>query len=186
MDFEQIIIRGNRRLSKNDCELLYNSSKEINAQKILEIGSADGTSSMVFSNVCKETGGHLWCIEPRPKARWYENMKMFELEQYATMVAGFSPWIKEELIPETIDFLLIDGEHRATNAIVDFFYWTRRVRNGGRMAFHDIYGPVANKVWHGINTLITDYGHHFKEVGRCPVSADRGVIVFEKTVEGLL
>ena len=46
-DYQEISVRGNRRMTTNDLELLDRTAREIGAKTIVEIGSMDGCSSMV-------------------------------------------------------------------------------------------------------------------------------------------
>lgn len=181
MDYNNIIKRGNSRLTLGDAQLLFSSAKEISAKNIVEIGSMDGTSSMVFGELMKELKGHVYCVEPAPKTRWKVNIKEMELIDYVTLIMQASPWVDQKLIPKPIDYLFIDGDHRTRWAVVDYHYWFPYVRVGGRIAFHDFCGGkgVANWVKRAIDLIMEDDKDKIKEVGRAE-GRDRGTIVFEK------
>ena len=165
------------RLSQDDIDILYRTSKEINAKTILEIGSENGISSIVLGMVAKENNGHLYCIEPRPRQEWYRNIKQFNLINHVTLIQGYSPWIDRNLLPSNFDYLFIDGEHKTRWCIVDYHYWSKFVRKGGRIAFHDIYGPCGPKVNRALNIILEDA--KLKEIAKGEKAKNKGTIVYE-------
>jgi predicted O-methyltransferase YrrM len=172
------------RLSINDARILYNTAIEIDAQTIVEIGSMDGCSSMVFGYVCKQTGGHLYCLEPNPKTRWKANMDLLGLSDYATTIMKSSPWIDPKTIPQPIDYLLIDGDHRTRWTIADYHYWEPYVRQGGAIAFHDWTGAKGVGAWvqRAVGIILEDDKDGLEEIAR-DESSNRGIIVFRKTAD---
>ena len=177
------------RLSINDARILYHTALEIDAQTIVEIGSMDGCSSMVFGYVCIQTGGHLYCIEPNPKGKWKANMQRLGLYNYATSIMKSSPWIdptKTGFSPgETpIDYLLIDGDHRTRWTIADYHYWEPYVRTGGVIAFHDWTGAKGVGAWvqRAVEIILEDDEDGLEEIAR-DESSNRGIIVFRKTAD---
>jgi len=182
IDYEDILKSCGGRLSINDARILYNTAIEIDAQNIVEIGSMDGCSSMVFGYVCKQTGGHLYCLEPNPRTRWKGNMDRLGLADYATTLMKASPWVIPTDVKLPIDYLLIDGDHRTRWTLVDYHYWEPYVRPGGLIAFHDWTGAngVGEWVQRAVGIILeTD---ELQEVVR-NASKDRGIIVFRKPME---
>jgi len=172
------------RLSIEDARILYKTALDIDAQVILEIGSMDGCSSMIFGGVCKSTGGHLYCLEPNPKGKWKDNMRRLGLSDYATSIMKASPWINPTLIPQPIDYLLIDGDHRTAWTITDYRYWEPYIRNGGAIAFHDWTGAndVGASIQRAVEIILEDDADGLREIARHE-SNSRGIIVFQKTVD---
>ena len=195
-DFQEISIRGNRRITTNDLDLLDKSAREIGAKTIVEIGSMDGGSSMVLGFVAKDNGGTLTCIEPHPKGKWFANMKELDLESNVTLIQSASPWLDWSKIPAPIDFLFIDGDHRCSRAICDYVAFGRLVRAGGRIAFHDIdggkgvalYVRQAVEICERDDNLASPQGDDYliRQIARTPAARDRGTIVFEKLAEAIL
>ena len=183
-DYTDILNSCGGRLSINDAKILYNTALDIDAQTILEIGSMDGCSSMVFGEVCKLTGGHLYCLEPNPKGKWKANMERLGLSDYATTVMKASPWVDPKLIPQPIDYLLIDGDHRTAWTITDYRFWEPYVRTGGVIAFHDWTGAKGTAAWvqRAVNIILEDDVDGLEEIAR-DESSNRGIIVFKKTVD---
>ena len=187
-DLTDILNHCGGRLSIDDARILYHTSLGLNSKTILEIGSMDGCSSMVFGYVVQETGGHLYCIEPNPKTKWKANMERLGLTGYATSIMKSSPWIDPTRVafppgPTPIDYLLIDGDHRTRWTIADYHYWEPYVREGGMIAFHDWTGGkgVGAMVQRAVGIILEDDEDGLEEVARNEAH-DRGLIVFRKTV----
>ena len=194
--YEDILGSCGGRLSINDARILYNTAMEIDAQTIVEIGSMDGCSSMVFGYVCMQTGGHLYCLEPNPKTRWKANMERLGLSDYATSIMKSSPWIDPMMaIPialsqpqsragSQIDYILIDGDHRTRWTIADYHYWEPYVRQGGVIAFHDWTGAKGVGAWvqRAVEIILEDDKDGLEEIAR-DESSNRGIIVFRKTAD---
>jgi len=182
-NFEEIIEAGKQsghpRLSPDDCKLLYESALAISARRVLEIGAALGTSSIVLGLACKQTGGHVISIEHHPRNEWYSNIETYGLIDTVTLIQGLSPWVE---LPgwKSLDFLFIDGEHKTRWCLMDYHYWSHFVRPGGLIAFHDIYGPPAPKVNRAIDMIMEDERNNLTEVGKCPPARNGGTVIFEK------
>ena len=179
MDYEDIIIRGNRRMHVEDLKLIERTCREINPENIVEIGSMDGVSSLLFGSIAKEIGAKVTCIEPYPKARWKQNIADYELEEVVTLIMAASPWVDLGKIPLPIDYLLIDGDHRTRWAIVDYHFFEPYLRKGARVAFHDYNAMKGVKEWvrRAIDIILEDAP--LKEIGHNETN-DRGTIVFER------
>jgi len=142
LDLIQIIKDSNNRIAVEDLELLQRCCDACRAKNILEIGSADGGSSVVLGLKAKERGGNLWCIEPKPKQRMLDNMASHGLNMARdyVVIAEYSPWVERGERPTTIDLLFIDGRHDIRWALVDYHYFEPFVRLGGIIIFHDTSG----------------------------------------------
>jgi len=196
VSIEEIIVRGNRRMTIHDLALLDEHARATGAKTIVEIGSMDGCSSMVLGRAARDNGGTLYCVEPYPKERWRQNIRELGLEGTVALIQTASPWIPhEQLPPDPIDFLLIDGDHRCSRAIADYVFWARFVREGGRIAFHDIDGGkgVALYIREAVaicerdDNLNSPQGSDYKisQIARTPEARDRGTIIFEKHTKAL-
>lgn len=170
------------RITVQDADLLFETSMFIQAKNILEIGSADGCSTMVFGSVAREMGGKLQCIDPHPKKQWAWNVERLQLQEWVEMIKGSSPWIPLNLIRQPIDYLFIDGDHRTRWAMVDYHYWSRFVRIGGRIAFHD-WGDqheAGKCVREAVEIILRDDAEKvLKKIGETKTTS-RGTVVFEK------
>lgn len=181
---EDILRHCAGRITPYDADLLFKTAMEINAQKILEIGSMDGCSTMVLGSIAKETGGKLQCIEPVPRKQWRWNIERLGLQEYVEMVFLASPWVPMSIINKPLDYLFIDGDHRTRWAIADYHYFSPFVRVGGRIGFHDWANKdkgVGKMVQEAVGIILRDDEKILKEVGQ--TTNTRGLIVFEKTGE---
>jgi predicted O-methyltransferase YrrM len=193
VDYNDIMARGNRRMTRADLELLWSSCEATAARTIVEIGSMDGCSTMLLGLWAAEQEGKLYSVEPRPKNKCLGNIREYGLESVVVRIAAFSPWIERSDVPCPIDLLLIDGDHRTSRAIADYIFWGRFVRKGGRIAFHDIDGGkgVAADIRAAVAICERDDNLHseqgpdrlIRQVARTPLARDRGLIVYEKGAE---
>jgi hypothetical protein len=138
---------------------------------------------MILGLVAKETGGHVYSIEPAPKQKWRVNIDELGLEPYVTSIFAESPWISPNKVALPIDYLFIDGDHRTRWVLVDYHYWIPFVRPRGLVAFHDWTGArnVGQWVQRAVGIILeTD---PLIEVAKFEWR-DRGIIVFRKP-EGL-
>jgi predicted O-methyltransferase YrrM len=136
----QVSKDGNNRIAVEDLELLQKCCDICDARNILEIGSADGGSSIVLGLKAKERSGHLYCIEPVPKKRMVDNMVRYGLAGCYTIIKASSPWVGSEDVPDKIDLLFIDGRHDIRWCLVDYHYFGPQIRPGGIIVFHDYSG----------------------------------------------
>jgi len=143
IDLATVIKEANNRIAVEDLELLERVADRCEARIMLEIGSADGGSSVILGRKAKERFGHLYCIEPTPKQRMVDNMARYGLSDFYTIIRGFSPWVGAEIVPREIDLLFIDGYHETRWALADYHFWEPRVRSGGIIVFHDTSGGSA-------------------------------------------
>lgn len=181
LNFDKIAEMGGGLQDAAEAKILYDTASAIHARNILEIGSMYGTSSIVLGTVAKEQGGHLQCIDPWARGRWYENIAEMGLRDYVTMIHAFSPWIDMSKINLPIDYLSIDGEHLTRWCLVDYHYWSAYVRPGGQIAFHDFSDrhKAGFHVKRAVDIILEDDADNLREVTRNEDSR-WGIIVFEK------
>lgn len=140
IDLDQLIIDSNRRIARADLECLQRVCERIQARRILEIGSADGGSSVVLADQAHHRRGHLWCVEPKPKGRMKANLRDRGLLEAVTVLPYASPWVPPSQVPENLDLLFIDGCHELRWCLVDYHFFVPKVRRGGAICFHDTAG----------------------------------------------
>ena len=186
--FTDILNSCGGRLSFADAKILYRIALELEAQVIVEIGSKDGCSSMTFAEAVKQTGGHLYCIEPSITGKWIANMKRLNLEKCASILNFASPWVSAGVLlgfeKAPIDLLLIDGDHRTRWTIADYHFWEPYVRTGGVIVFHDWTGANGVGAWvqRAVSIILEDDADGLEEVARNE-SNSRGLIAFRKTAK---
>jgi len=186
-DFEQIIRRGSEvkhglaipRLSQADCVMLFNAVCYLRCQIIVEIGAMLGTSSMVLGLAAKEAAGKVWSIEIRPRKEWRENIQYYALQDRVTLIQGNSRTINLKL-PAQIDLLFIDGDHQTQSVLDDYYNWIDKVRDGGWIGFHDIYGPPSAKVKKAIEMILNKEPGCLNFVDKTPPARDCGTAIYKK------
>ena len=143
IDLKAVIRDSKGRIAEVDLELLQKACDYCRAGYILEIGSADGGSSVVLATKAKERAGHLYCVEPKPKQRMKDNMVKYGVENHYTIIPKPSPWVPWEAVPDNLDLLFIDGYHQLRWCLCDYHYWEPKIRKGGVIIFHDYCGGSA-------------------------------------------
>ena len=183
LNFEELIKKCGKLLPA-DCELSYRTAIESNAKNILEIGSGYwcSASGIVLAHAAKETGGHVWTIDPRHESSWDDHVKSYNIGNYITKVIGKSPWVHQFsslMMIKELDYLFIDGDHDPLAIITDFQYWEKYVKKGGVIAFHDWNESETGKEVKRAIRFVRDY-RNLKEIGRVDVGMIRGMIAFRK------
>jgi predicted O-methyltransferase YrrM len=65
---------------------------------------------------------------------------------------------------KTIDFLFIDGDHSYKAVKSDFENYSKFVRKGGIIAFHDIiYSEGVNRIWNEVKNKGKSYRELIKD-----------------------
>lgn len=177
MDFAHVYRICNRRLSVQELEFLYNVADEISPKNILEIGGADGCSSIALGYVAQKYSGQVQTIEPQRCPQWDLNIKSLGLDKYVTKIRGRSIQIPIDKINVPIDFLFIDGDHRTEHCLKDYYYFSDHIKEKGRIAFHDVHsiqkGPGLKKA-----LAIILEANDVKQI--YDFTKGRGIIVLEK------
>lgn len=191
MDFKDIINRGRDRvgctkLDMLDAKLLYETADRIKPQTILEIGSFNGTSTMILGTVAKKYGGEIFCIDPLIRPEFYENMKTYDLLNTVNLIQGASPWIDMTWLSERrkpIDYLFIDGNHFLRWVLMDYHYFEPFVRKGGIITFHDWGKNQRNGVKKAVDIILASDKLKLIATNDTGESKSFGLIVFEKTLK---
>ena len=120
--------------------LLYWLPRLAHAKTIIEIGMADGSTTIPLLAAAVETGGRVISIDPDVGETTERGRALIdrcglaaqhELHRCTsdTFFASFA---------DVIDFAFVDGDHRAEYVLRDFENCWRRLRPGGLAAGHDI------------------------------------------------
>jgi predicted O-methyltransferase YrrM len=149
------------------CRLLVKNK----LKNILEIGTADGGTLFIFSNIV-ENNGKIISIDlpigyPLWRVKLYKSFVNDDKKLY--LVRSDSHNIKTVNIVEKIlnndklDFLFIDGDHSYNGVKQDFEMYSRFVRKGGIIAFHDIIQDrirnSSGEVWKFWKEIKSKYKH---------------------------
>jgi len=123
---------------------LANAVKSINPKIILEIGTCNGGTLFIWSNIATDTV--ITCDLNKTKVRedLYQQFPPDSSDCKIISLAGdshndkFLETVKTKLGNKPVDFLFIDGDHTEAGVRQDYAMYSPLVRSGGLIAFHDI------------------------------------------------
>ncbi len=122
---------------------------EINPRRILEIGTAEGGTLLIWANLASEKVISCDILEPGVKKTLYEAFPPPASKCVVKNLTGdshtktFLEKVETELAGEKVDFLFIDGDHTEVGVEADYNDYQHLVRSGGIIAFHDIVEKQA-------------------------------------------
>lgn len=120
---------------------VYELVKEINAVRVLEIGTGRYSFSKAILKGLEETGGHLHTCDP------------FIEPSYSHDRLTFYPIPSDEVAQNwegPINLLMIDGDHSKEQVFKDFYNFEGFVTSPGFIIFHDInipHGKGITQLW---------------------------------------
>lgn len=131
---------------------LAQTVKSINPEIILEIGTCNGGTFFIWSNLASELA--ITCDINKSKIRdeLYHSFPPPDSKCRVIPLAGdthdheFLETVKKSLNGKQVDFLFIDGDHTEEGVKSDYNMYSPLVRSGGIIAFHDILEkqPIPN------------------------------------------
>jgi predicted O-methyltransferase YrrM len=128
--------------------------------RVLEIGMANGTSSVVIADELRKYGGHLTSIDPHQKLptpmgyasagvqavqALLPNHRLIEEYDFLAL-----PRLAEA--DETFDCILVDGFHSFDLTLLDLFYADKLLTVGGLLVCHDSSSPAVYKALRWMET----------------------------------
>ncbi len=142
---------------RSEITRLAEAVRELKPKTILEIGTASGGTSLIWSTLATERvitcdiqdmthQTKLFSRFPPPGS----NCKV-SLLSGNSHDPGFKTRVANELKGDKVDFLFIDGDHTERGVTQDYLDYREFVRSGGLIAFHDIVENqplVTNQVYH--------------------------------------
>lgn len=171
---------GGDRQAFTDAAMLYAACEHVKAKKILEIGAARGSSSMLLGDYARGNNAHVHSVDPCCDLKsWYENIRREGLVSFITRHQDYSWMLNMNNIELPLDILFIDGDHKTTSAITDFVRFYPKVRQGGIIMFHDYCGAggYKKKVREAVRLIRQDYK---LELFGTSEPVDKGIIAFIK------
>jgi predicted O-methyltransferase YrrM len=137
-----------------EAEKLIEVIKIYEPKKTLEIGLAMGSSSICFLHTKKSycTSGKHYAVDPNQFSDYnglglhliHEN----DLAKDFILLEGRTHEVFHKLLEEKneFDMAFIDGWHTFDYTLIDFFFIDKVLKDGGIIAFHDMYGLAKIKV----------------------------------------
>ena len=145
---------------------MYTQVKNLGATKTLEIGCANGMSTLYIAQALRDLGGsdrmHT-AIDPFQTTQWRDvgqlNIKRAGLSELVEIIRRPSYLAMPELVaanPAAFDFILIDGMHLFDYTLVDLFYATMLVKQDGIICLDDIRHDGVKKAH---EYILANYPH---------------------------
>ena len=135
--------------------------RQFHPQDCLEIGMANGGSSVVICQALRELGrGRHTAIDPFQsspegfKGQGVEAIRRAGLSNLFDLIEDFD-YVSLPLLVQArrrFDLVLIDGWHSFDYTLVDMFYADLLLNVGGLLIFHDSGWPAVNKVCRFLET----------------------------------
>lgn len=163
---------------------LYDISRNLpdNHPIVVEIGSWLGKSSVVLAKgIKRKNSPYLYCIDPfnasgddlsvtiftkihlkkeRPlKDIFVDNIKAYGVSDYIKILEGYSYNFAKDW-DQPIVFLFIDGDHSYDAVLQDYLSWSKFIRPGGYIAFHDVElepRKDGSYYWEGPGKVVREY-----------------------------
>lgn len=162
-------------LRDDEAKLLFNLAKNTSGNEVIvEIGSWKGKSTTCLGLGSKEgSGSPVYAIDPHTGSpEHHRNGKVDTFAEFKQNVhrAGIENLVKpirqtshqaSKKFKEPIKLLFIDGDHSYRSVKQDFLDWSRKLIDGGTIAFHDTIS------WPGPRRLVLEkiyHGHNFKKI----------------------
>ncbi|MCL4480809.1 MAG: class I SAM-dependent methyltransferase [Candidatus Thermoplasmatota archaeon] len=130
----------------------YLRSRCTNLSKIMEIGTANGGTLFLFSQLAKP-GGTVISVDKYNFPNWKKNLfRSFSDKVKIILIKGSSmdpnllDIINSQVCNEKLDLLFIDADHTYLGVKRDFYRFAPCVKDGGIIAFHDIIPGRGNGV----------------------------------------
>lgn len=134
---------------------------ELRPEQSLEVGMANGTSTVVICETLHRLGrGRHTAIDPFQSAAEGWNRQGIEavhragVEAYLDLIEDFDYLALPRLVEQKrrFDFILIDGWHSFDYTFLDIFYADLLLREGGVLAIHDTDWPAVYKACRFLET----------------------------------
>jgi len=148
-------------MSRDDGWYLQDLIRASHATTSLEVGMAYGVSTLFICDALQQVGqtpSHL-AIDPFQHRDWggigLKNVARAGFGHFVELIESPSEYVLPQLAQSArqFDFALVDGWHSFDQALVEFFYIDRMLREGGIVAFDDGYWPGISKLMRFIVTL---------------------------------
>jgi predicted O-methyltransferase YrrM len=131
---------------RDNYPLLYGVVRGLRAQRVLEIGVHDGTSTMALLKAVSEVGGHLISIDEAEVPVAVALAKKFGMTEAWALLRGNSHVLLKKLQAngECFDAAFVDGDHSLPGVKQDVADVEQMLKPGGVLLTHDNTMMVDN------------------------------------------
>ena len=159
-DSKGALIDFHSGITEEEALMLTRAINDLKPAKTLEIGLAMGASAICFTDAASRINPNSlhYALDPNQFSDY--GGSGFQLIQDAGLAKNFKliegkthevfHYFLENKI--AIDMAFIDGWHTFDYTLVDFFFIDKILKDGGILAFHDMYGLSKQKVLRFIKT----------------------------------
>ena len=136
-------------ISTVEADFLTEIVKKINPETSLEIGCAEGVSSMVICDSVGPANIHT-ILDPNQTGHW-KGMGLNNLTRLGfgniNFIEDYSEFVLPDLLKKgnSYDFIFVDGWHTFDQVLLEFYYINRLLVVGGIVAFDDTALPPINR-----------------------------------------
>jgi len=142
---------------RSEIRRLAEAVKELKPRIILEIGTASGGTSLIWSYLASDRVITCDIQDMAHQAKLFSRFPPPSSKCKVDLLSGnshdpqFKSRVANELNGKKVDFLFIDGDHTEPGVTQDYLDYREFVRPGGLIAFHDIVESqplLTNQVYH--------------------------------------
>lgn len=148
--------------------------KDHKCKKILEIGMADGMSSIAILKAL-EGEGTLTSIDPYQSTYWssngLKNIKKLNLDKNHTFIEKYDYVALPELLmkKEEYDLIFVDGSHIFDHVILNNFYADLLLKEGGYLINDDMWMDAVKKAYNYLEKNYKNYDVYMKHERFTPI-----------------
>jgi predicted O-methyltransferase YrrM len=129
---------------------LHGLARNIDAKKVIELGTRGGVSTVAWLAALHQTDGHLYAVDIDPAPRQIADHPRLTF----TQGHDTDPFVVRQM-PEDADIVFVDTDHTYELTQAEIEIYSKRVRPGGAMVFHD--------------SAVREHEHHTTEQPPYPV-----------------
>lgn len=143
------LVRFTSAIDLIEANFMSSLIKKLNPAKTIEIGCAEGASSLTIMSALPPTAKHT-IVDPFQTTYWESKglnlLKKFNYTNLQLIEKGSEIALPELLAKgEKFDFGFIDGYHTFDHTLLDAFYLIRMLNIGGVLVIDDVQMPAINK-----------------------------------------
>ena len=144
------IISFTSAIDIDEAEFISSLIQKYHPQRTIEIGFAEGASSLAILDGLSGSGGQHTIIDPFQSTQW-KNAGLNLLKKFGytnfTLIEQKSEFALPELLErnEKFDLAFIDGYHTFDHTLLDAFYLIRMLNTKGLLIIDDVQMPAINK-----------------------------------------
>jgi predicted O-methyltransferase YrrM len=174
---------ANRGVSGMDGVYMFNLARKLKPKRTVEVGFAEGVSTLFFLAAVKANGGGLHvAIDPFERTDHHgvglEKVRESGMGEHFRFMEATSLSALPALAAEgsSFEIIFIDGDHRFDAVFTDFILADQLCPMGGYILLHDPWMQATSKVVRYLERNRADYS-------RAIVASDVNIAVFRKTGE---